>query len=64
MSVTTMDYLRHHWDDAYVFAVIDGRYTARAKFGEMDLLEADSPEKLLSMVRRHYPDNTGPGCST
>jgi hypothetical protein len=65
MRATTMAYLRYHWDDAYVFAVIDGKYTARAKFGESDLLEADTPDKLLSMVRRHYPGNTGAGsCST
>ncbi len=64
MSGTTMAFLRFHWDDAYVFAVTDGRYTARAKFGEKDLLEADTPEKLLSMVRRHYPGNTCSGCST
>jgi hypothetical protein len=65
MSATTMAYLRFHWDDAYIFAVTGGKYTARAKFGQADLLEAHTPDELLAMVRRHFPGDTGAGsCST
>jgi len=60
-----MAYLRYHWDGAYLFAIADGKYTARADFGQHDLLEADTPGELLSMLRRHYPGSTSADlCST
>ena len=65
MSKVTVAYLRFHWDGVYTFAVAGGKYTARAAFGEHDLLEADSPGELLSLVRRHYPGSTSADlCST
>jgi len=65
MSRKAMAYLECHWGDVYTFAFEGGKHTARAKFGQHDLLEADSPEALLSLVRRHYPGSTSADlCST
>ena len=52
-----MQYLQWHWGDAYLIAEHDGTCTAQAKFGNRDVLEADSPSALLTLVRRHYPRN-------
>jgi hypothetical protein len=46
--------MRFHSGDAYRFAVVGGRYTATAKFGRRELLDADDPEQLLTKGRRHY----------
>jgi hypothetical protein len=62
---TAMARLRHEWDSAYMLAIIDDKYTARARFGERDLLEADTPGELLCVIRRHYPGSTSADlCST
>jgi hypothetical protein len=52
---TTMAYLHDNWGEVYTFAVTNGKHTARARFSAHDLLEADTPEELLLLVRRHYP---------
>jgi hypothetical protein len=47
--------LNFHWDDAYHFALVDGTYTATAKFGKCDVLSSDDPDELLRQIRRNYP---------
>jgi hypothetical protein len=47
--------LRYHWGDVYRFALVDGRYTATARFGQRDVVSADDPDELLTRIRRHYP---------
>lgn len=54
MPGITMQYLRQHWDEVYTFAKQNGRYIAREKFGKHEELTADTPEQLLTMIRRHY----------
>lgn len=57
--------MRYHWGDSYRFAVVDGRYTATAKFGQRDVLAANSPDALLAKIRQHYrPDLLEERCST
>jgi hypothetical protein len=58
MSKTVMTRMRDDWESVYALAIIDGKYTARARFGKHDLLKADTPEELLSMIRRHDPGST------
>jgi hypothetical protein len=55
MKAVTMDYLRIHYGRTYEFSAQDGKCFARALFGSGDVLEADSPAELLTLVRRHYP---------
>ena len=67
MIVTRADmkYLRWHWEQDYEITEDNGRFTARARFGSRDVLEADSPVELLTLVRRHYPRHRGTEqCST
>jgi hypothetical protein len=64
MSTVTTAYLRFHWEGPYRFAKANGKYTATATFGSHDVLEADSPAELLTMVRRHYPGLSGELSST
>lgn len=60
-----MAQLRRHWGDVYRFSVVDGRYTATAKFGRRDVLDANDPEELLGKIRRHYrPGLLEERCST
>jgi hypothetical protein len=57
--------LRYHWGDVYTFALVGGRYTATAKFGKGDVLDADDGDELLRQVRRHYGrDMLQERCST
>jgi hypothetical protein len=57
--------LRYHWGDVYVFGVANGCYTATAKFGQLDMLEARDLAELLRKVRRHYrSDMLHERCST
>jgi hypothetical protein len=49
-----MAQLNFHWGDAYAFAIVNGRYTATARFGQRDVLSASDPDNLLVKVRRHY----------
>jgi hypothetical protein len=55
MSTVTMDYLRFHWEGPYTLTKTNGKYTATATFGSHDVLVADTPVELLTMLRRHYP---------
>jgi hypothetical protein len=55
METVTVEYLRFHYGNVYAFTSEDGTYTAVAQFGGRDVLEADSPAELLTLVRRHYP---------
>jgi hypothetical protein len=60
-----MAQLRFHWGDAYRFTALKGHYTATAKFGSQDVLQADDPEQLLAQIRRHYRrDPPEERCST
>jgi hypothetical protein len=54
MPGLTMEYFRTHWGDVYAFAEQNGQYTAREKFGHHEELAADTPEQLLTKIRRHY----------
>jgi hypothetical protein len=57
--------LRYHWGDAYVIAVIDGHYTATARFGQREVLDGLDPDELLRKIRRHYRrDPLQERCST
>jgi hypothetical protein len=50
-------FLNLHWGRKYVFTAPDAgstTWTARAKFGEQDELQAESAGKLLLAVRAHY----------
>jgi hypothetical protein len=59
-------HLRFHWGQEYKFRLAGGTYTATARFGKADVLEADDPEELLARVRRHYSRGNRPEerCST
>ena len=51
-------YIRFAWRGAYVVNPPLGpgrRWQAKATFGTRDVLEADSADSLLGMIRRHYP---------
>ena len=51
-----MRYLQWHWGDVYQFTwEPDGTCTAQARFGSNDTLTANTPNELLTLVRRHYP---------
>jgi hypothetical protein len=54
-SSYNLDDLQFHWGDVYTLRKARGRYTAEAKFGDHDLLAADSPDELAAKLRRHYP---------
>lgn len=49
-------HLRYHWGQEYTFRLADGIYTATARYGspQRDTLAADTPEDLLTQIRRHY----------
>jgi hypothetical protein len=65
MSAITIAYVRYHWDEVYAITVTNRTYSARANFGEHDLLEAKTPEALLSLIRHYYPGSTSADlCST
>jgi hypothetical protein len=55
-------HLNMHWGRLYVFAAPDteGTWTAAAKFGGHDQLQADSATEMLLAVRRHYSANKLP----
>jgi hypothetical protein len=59
-----MAQLRYHWGDVYAFAVVHGRYTATAKYGDRDVLAADDASELLAKIRRHYRKSPEERCST
>jgi hypothetical protein len=52
-------YLNVHWGRRYAFALpqAEGVWTATARYGDGDRLEAESPAVLLEVVRRHYRDH-------
>jgi hypothetical protein len=57
-------FLNLHWGRMYEFKApetSDGRWTARAKFGEHDELQEESASELLIAVRAHYAANKFPG---
>jgi hypothetical protein len=47
--------LRADWHPAYDFALVDGWWTAWARFGSRQTLEADTAGELRTKVRHHYP---------
>lgn len=51
-------YLHLNWGEVYRITVGDARCTAQARFGSHDVLIADGPVELLSLMRRHYPGST------
>jgi hypothetical protein len=59
-------YLQTHWGRRYEFAspqAPGGQWTATAKFGDRDRIQAWTSAELLEEVRAHYqaskPDETG-----
>ena len=59
-------YLQTHWGRRYEFAspqVPGGQWTATARFGDPDRIQARTSAELLEEVRTHYhaskPDDTG-----
>jgi hypothetical protein len=53
-------YLNTHWGKRYTFAAPPapgGQWTATARFGEHDTLQATTAAELLSVVRAHYQAN-------
>jgi hypothetical protein len=51
-----LEYLKFHWSDAYdIRKVPSGEYIAVAKFGKQEKLTAYDPDRLLNLIRRHYP---------
>jgi hypothetical protein len=60
----TMAYVKFHWDSVYTLTSEKGKYTARAKFGRRDLLEAGTPAELLARIHQHYPGPASDMCST
>jgi hypothetical protein len=60
-------FLNLHWGRMYVFAVPEGPgalWTAKAKFGNQDEMQAPSATELLSVVRNHYAAKRFPGSSS
>jgi hypothetical protein len=50
-------FLNTHWGGKYWFSAprqSGGRWTATAKFGPYDRLQAETAKDLLERVRRHY----------
>jgi len=64
MTGITLAFLRYHWDEVYNFTRDGPQYVATAKYGQRDRLTANTPEQLLSMVRRHYRPPPAERCST
>jgi hypothetical protein len=57
-------FLNLHWGRMYVFTAPAGgstTWTARARFGEHDELQAESAGELLLSVRAHYKAEKFPG---
>ncbi len=53
-------YLNTHWGKRYTFAAPQapgGQWTATARLGERDTLQATTSAELLSVVRAHYKAN-------
>ena len=67
-AMTTTDLmaeLRLQWGDIYNFvAASHGPYTAMARFGQHDVLEAADPEELLRKIRGHYLSQASERSST
>jgi hypothetical protein len=60
-------FLNLHWGRMYVFAAPAGPgvpWTAQAKFGDQDELQAPSATELLPLVRKHYAAKRFPGNSS
>jgi hypothetical protein len=56
-------FLNTHWGSRYSFArheTPSGNWTATAKFGDQDRLQAVSPAALLQTVRTHYQSRPHP----
>lgn len=54
-------YLNTHWGSHYDFATpkdLHDKWTAKAKFGNLDELREDTSTDLLRSVRTHYQANT------
>jgi hypothetical protein len=52
-----LGFLNTHWGRAYRLTapgLSDGNWTATAKFGDYDTLQAPSASNLLELVRAHY----------
>jgi hypothetical protein len=53
-------HLNTHWGRQYDFAAptrAHAKWTAKAKFGSFDELEAETSAELLELVRAHYQAN-------
>jgi hypothetical protein len=56
-------YLNTHWHSRYSFTQPEtpgGNWTATAKFGDHDRLQAPTPAALLETVRAHYQSHPRP----
>lgn len=57
-------FLNTHWGRMYEFAApasAGADWVARAKFGELDKLQAESAAELLQEIRAHYAARKFPG---
>lgn len=57
-------FLNMHWGRMYEFASsdrADAPWTAQAKFGDQDEMQAKSATQLLHVVRAHYSARKFPG---
>jgi hypothetical protein len=60
-------FLNMHWGRVYAFSAPEGPgapWTAQAKFGDRDEMQASSATELLSSVRKHYEAKKFPGATS